>query len=213
VTLEDVEQVIRKVDKNGDGAIDYDEFTKVTPVTPHPKPKVPPPAAESPWRSFMRRRCSCPPVQRGRRRRLVLLGPASPHRSSWTSSFLRSPSDSRSGDPVAQSAAVSGRGWAAAGRTRGCVVHYLTTNVCYSPPPPRLCTPTSDVAHADTDMKSADTQPDRERHRARDLRLAAANMSVAYARAHGWSMEGPSEGRVIASPSARRPHPQHIIAD
>ena len=135
VTLEDVEQVIRKVDKNGDGAIDYDEFTKVTPVTPHPKPKVPPPAAESPWRYFMRRRCSCPPVQRGRRRRLVLLGPASPHRSSWTSSFLRSPSDSRSSDPVVQSAAVSGRGWAAAGRTRGCVVHYLTTNVCYSPPP------------------------------------------------------------------------------
>ena len=82
VTLEDVEQVIRKVDKNGDGAIDYDEFTKVTPVTPHPKPKVPPPAAESPWRSFMRRRCSCPPVQRGRRRRLVRL--CSPHRSSWT---------------------------------------------------------------------------------------------------------------------------------
>ena len=76
VTLEDVEQVIRKVDKNGDGAIDYDEFTKVTPVTPHPKPKVPPPAAESPWRSFMRRR-----------RRLVRL--CSPHRSSWTSSFLR----------------------------------------------------------------------------------------------------------------------------
>ena len=29
VTLEDVEQVIRKVDKNGDGAIDYVEFTKV----------------------------------------------------------------------------------------------------------------------------------------------------------------------------------------
>merc|ERR1712054_319190 len=29
VTLEDVEQVIRKVDQNGDGAIDYDEFTKV----------------------------------------------------------------------------------------------------------------------------------------------------------------------------------------
>ena len=53
VTLEDVEQVIRKVDKNGDGAIDYDEFTKVTPH-PTPKPK-PPPAAESPWRSFMRR--------------------------------------------------------------------------------------------------------------------------------------------------------------
>ena len=69
VTLEDVEQVIRKVDKNGDGAIDYDEFTKVTPH-PTPKPK-PPPAAESPWRSFMRRR-----------RRLVRL--CSPHRSSWT---------------------------------------------------------------------------------------------------------------------------------
>ena len=29
VTLEDVEQVIRKVDQNGDGAIDYVEFTKV----------------------------------------------------------------------------------------------------------------------------------------------------------------------------------------
>lgn len=29
VTLEDVEQVIKKVDQNGDGAIDYDEFTKV----------------------------------------------------------------------------------------------------------------------------------------------------------------------------------------
>eukprot|EP00900_Chrysochromulina_parva_P017444 jgi/Chrpa1/25700/Chrysochromulina_OHIO_Genome00007725-RA len=29
VTLEDVEQVIRKVDKNGDGGIDYVEFTKV----------------------------------------------------------------------------------------------------------------------------------------------------------------------------------------
>ena len=37
VTLEDVEQVIRKVDKNGDGAIDYDEFTK---VTPHPTPQA-----------------------------------------------------------------------------------------------------------------------------------------------------------------------------
>jgi hypothetical protein len=70
--------VIRKVDKNGDGAIDYDEFTK---VTPHPKHK-PPPAAESPWSSFMRRRCSCPPGRRCRRRRLVRL--CSPHRSSWT---------------------------------------------------------------------------------------------------------------------------------
>jgi hypothetical protein len=44
VTLEDVEQVIRKVDKNGDGAIDYDEFTK---VTPHPKHKPPPTGRES----------------------------------------------------------------------------------------------------------------------------------------------------------------------
>jgi calmodulin len=78
VTLEDVEQVIRKVDKNGDGAIDYDEFTK---VTPHPKHK-PPPAAESPWSSLMRRRCSCPPGRRCRRRRLVRL--CSPRRSSWT---------------------------------------------------------------------------------------------------------------------------------
>ena len=42
VTLEDVEQVIRKVDKNGDGAIDYDEFTK---VTPHPTPKPKPPSS------------------------------------------------------------------------------------------------------------------------------------------------------------------------
>ena len=44
VTLEDVEQVIRKVDKNGDGAIDYDEFTK---VTPHPQHKPPPAGRES----------------------------------------------------------------------------------------------------------------------------------------------------------------------
>ena len=83
VTLDDVDQVIRKVDRDGDGVIDYDEFTK---VTPHPKHK-PPPAAESPWSSFMRRRCSCPPARRCRRRRLVRL--CSPHRSSWTSSFLR----------------------------------------------------------------------------------------------------------------------------
>jgi calmodulin len=30
VTLEDVDQVIRKVDRDGDGVIDYNEFTKVT---------------------------------------------------------------------------------------------------------------------------------------------------------------------------------------
>ena len=31
VTLDDVDQVIRKVDRDGDGVIDYNEFTKVTP--------------------------------------------------------------------------------------------------------------------------------------------------------------------------------------
>ena len=30
VTLDDVDQVIRKVDRDGDGVIDYNEFTKVT---------------------------------------------------------------------------------------------------------------------------------------------------------------------------------------
>ena len=41
VTLDDVDQVIRKVDRDGDGAIDYNEFTKVTPHTPS-KSHLPP---------------------------------------------------------------------------------------------------------------------------------------------------------------------------
>jgi calmodulin len=86
VTLEDVEQVIRKVDKNGDGAIDYDEFTK---VTPHPTP--PSTSLLPPQRVLGAPSCAgVAPVRRHDVADVVVsCGCARHRRSSWTSSFLR----------------------------------------------------------------------------------------------------------------------------